>query len=663
MKKFARLLSMVLAVATVLSLCIGAFDYVDAADITKGKEEAIDAVYNWGIMQGNDKGEFNPKANLTRDEMSKIMYALKKFGLGVDSLYGAFLAGKFVDADKVPAWSKGYMGYAFVNNIFVGNEKNEINALGNLSYVEATIVLLRAMGLGTTEDNKGNSIDRYTGENWMINAVADGLECGLFNGLDITNLSAAITREDVAVMIKNAVDYALKHFGEDEKCFALAEEVSGVVTGLDKDGKNFYLNGDENQKALVGDLKVEDYMGKKITYWAEKVSETSDDVKVVSAITTDAAVVNTTIGAVEQKTIDTKNCWTVDGKKLAEVDAVKSFYLFMNNTKKADSKVYGAAEAKNMLDAEADFQNVTLINNGDSISIVYNPIYFVTGDKYTIAPEVVNKKYTGKYYVKELSTEDAKVYYWNSKLDDNKYYVFSIDGTELTQEGIAKTIKLADVKIKSGKYIYNGEELKLYNVDGFGTDVTKDDMDGAMSTADYDKWNLIVYNNLVLGWEKIDTTPAHEVADYAWVLSVDYEVSGGKTVYTVEAYVNGEKMTFDVKAEAGVEPTENHIYVYEVLSADDKTSGLKKGDVKLTDKGELALTAYTTAETDDVKADTYAGKTVVMYDFNTNEMMDASKFTKKGKVAKYDGEEYEAGAFGYQIIDSDYVFIGFYEIG
>ncbi len=656
MKKFARLLSMVLAVATVLSLCIGAFDYVDAADITKGKEKAIDAVYNWGIMQGNDKGEFNPKANLTRDEMSKIMYALEKYGLGVDSLYGAFLAGKFVDADKVPAWSKGYMGYAFVNNIFVGNEKNEINALGNLSYVEATIVLLRAMGLGTTEDNKGNSIDRYTGENWMINAVADGLECGLFNGLDITNLSAAITREDVAVMIYNAV----KLMGKDY--FKLAEEVSGVVTGLDKDGKNFYLNNNEDQKALVGDLKVEDYMGKKITYWAEKVSETSEDVKVVSAITTDAAVVNTTIGAVAKKTIDKKNCWTVDGKKLAEVDAVESFYLFMNNTKKADSKVYDATEAENMLAAEEDFQNVTLINNGDSISIVYNPIYFVQKGDYKIVPEVVNKKYTGKYYVKELSTEDAKVYYWNSDLDENKYYVFSIDGTELTQEGIAKTIKLADVKIKSGKYIYNGEELKLYNVDGFGMDVTKKDMDDAMSSASYDKWNLIVYNNLVLGCEKIDTTQAHEVDDYAWVLSVDYEVSGGKTVYTVEAYVNGEKMTFDVKAEADVKPTENHIYVYKVLPADDKTSGLKKGDVNLTDdKGKLTLTEYNNK--DEVKADTYAGKTVVMYDFNTDEMMDASKFTVKDGVAKYDGEEYEAGAFGYQIIDGDYVFIGFYEIG
>ena len=646
MKKFARLLSMVLAVATVLSLCIGAFDYVDAGEITKGKENAINAVYDWGIMQGNDKGEFNPKANLTRDEMSKIIFAMKRVGLDVPTYFGGF-AETFADAAKVPAWSRGYVGYAFVNNIFKGNEKNEINALGNLSYVEATIVLLRAMGVThSNEDENGKTIDRYTGANWMINAIVDGEAYGLFKGLDIANFSAAITREDVAVMIKNAVDYFK---GEYKGVFELAEAKGGVVTGL-KDGKKFVLS--DGSEYEIGDLKVEDFMGKKVSFCVE-------DKKVVSAITTDATVVNTTVGAIAQKKIEEDNCWTVDGKKLAKVEDVKDFYLFKNNTKKANSKVYNATEAKTMLDAEDDFQNITLINNGDSISVIYNPIYFVKNGDYTIVKEVVNKKYTGKYYVKELSSEDAKVYYWESKLDANKYYAFSIDGTELTQEGIAKTIKLADVKIKNGKFVYNGEELTLHNVTGIGEDVTEDDMFKAMTSSDYDKWNLIVYNNLVLGCERIDTTLAHDVADYAYVLDVNYEVAGGKTVYTVKAYVNNELKEFEVKSEGGVVPTKGHIYVYKVL--DVKTEKLEKGDVMLTDKGVLNLTAYGEGK-DVVKADTYTGKTVFMYDFNTSELMDASKFTVSEGVAKYGDEEYEASAFGYQIVDNDYVFIGFYKL-
>lgn len=645
MKKFARLLSMVLAVATVLSLCIGAFDYVDADKITKGKENAINAVYDWGIMQGNDKGEFNPTANLTRDEMSKIMYAMKENGLDVPSYFTGF-ASTFADGAKVPAWSKGYVGYAYIYNIFVGNEKNEINALGNLSYVEATIVLLRAMDIGTSEDNNSKTIDRYTGANWMNNAIADGAEIGLFNGLDISSFTAAITREDVAVMIYNAVNYAEEH---ELSCFALAEKVEGVVIGTETDDKKVdYFTLSNNEKYAIGDLDVADYMGKKVSFYVE-------DNKVVSAITTSATVVNTTVGAIGRKEIDDVSCWTVDDKKLAEISKVTDFYLFKNNTKKANDKVYNATEAEAMLKAEADFQNITLINNGDSISVVYNPIYFVKQGDYKIVKEVVDKKYTGKYYV-EINGE--KVYVWFSKLEANTYYAFSIDGTELTQEGVASTVALKDVKIKNGKFMYNGKELTLYDVAGIGESVSEDGMISAMRSANYDKWNLIVYNNLVLGWEAVDTTPTHEVADYAWVLDYNYEVSGGKTVYTVKAYVNNELKSFEVKGEDDFVPAKEHIYVYEVLDAD--SGNLKKGDIKLTDKGARKLTAY--GEKDKVEADSYKGKTVVMYDFNTNALMDASKFTVKDGVAKYGDEEYVANAFGYQMIDNDYVLIGFFEI-
>ena len=62
MKKFARLLSMVLAVATVLTLCVGAFDYVDAADIDKSKVGAVNAVYD-GHHAGQQQGRIQPEGS------------------------------------------------------------------------------------------------------------------------------------------------------------------------------------------------------------------------------------------------------------------------------------------------------------------------------------------------------------------------------------------------------------------------------------------------------------------------------------------------------------------------------------------------------------------------------------------------------------------------
>ena len=131
MKKFAKLLAMVLAVSMVLTMFVGAFDYNDAAAIDEDKASAVEAVYSYGIMQGNNKGEFNPKANLTRDEMAKILFALKEAGL--DASGKVIFSTFFDDADAIPDWSKGYIGYAFQNEILVGNANNEVNALGTLT--------------------------------------------------------------------------------------------------------------------------------------------------------------------------------------------------------------------------------------------------------------------------------------------------------------------------------------------------------------------------------------------------------------------------------------------------------------------------------------------------------------------------------------------------
>lgn len=618
MKKFARLLSMVLAVATVLSLCIGAFDYVDAADITKGKEKAIDAVYNWGIMQGNDKGEFNPKGNLTRAEMSKIMYALQMKGLSVEDYYGDLLDYAVVDADKVPAWSKGYVGYAFIQETFLGNEKNEINARGNLSYVEATIVLLRAMGLGTTEDQDGKTIDRYTGANWMMNAFIDGSKCGLFKGLDIANFSAAITREDVAVMIYNAE--------ANFKGFTLAEEVSGVVTGVWKDNdKNecFVLDG-ENSSYQIGDLNVADYMGKKISFWAEKDEQANTEI-----VDESKAVVVTTVGAIEN---DDKK-WTVDGKELAKVEDVKSFYLFMNNTMngvKADL-------AKMDLDGEQEtngFQNITLINNGDSISIVYNPVIFKMGKDIEIKAEVKDKKYTGKYYVEY---EGNTYYIDQTKFDKDVWYALSFnDNQVVTDNGIVTTIALADLTVKNGTILYNGKEMKVYSKEGFGDLVTPEGIEKRLKVTDknsadyYGAWNLYVYNNAIFGWTAKEAAPEKK-SDIAYILDVEETISAGKVTYTVEAIVNDKVVTFDYTSEVTVD----NFYTYKAETTDNKTTYTL---------GESAVSFVKCDEKTDT-AEIAKNNTIVVYDKNLETVVGADKLTIKDNYATYGGTQYVADVF------------------
>lgn len=679
MKKFARLLSMVLAVATVLTLCVGAFDYVDAADIDESKVDAVNAVYDWGIMQGNNKGEFNPKGLLTRDEMSKIMYAMKEIGLDVESYYGGFLTAAFVDAAKVPAWSKNYMGYAYIENIFVGNAKKEINALGNLSYVQATIVLLRALGADRMYgfDNNpegvkityvvdGKTYNLFEGPKWFENAVSYGAKYTLFKGLDIADFNANITREDVAVMIKNAVDYAVKHFGE--RFFSLSEKVEGVVIGTEtKDKVDYFKFASRKELYPIGDLNVADFMGKKVEFYTEGEDK---EMQIVSAIKSlDKGVVNTTVGAIDidkkDDHIDEKDgYYRADGKKFAKIADVKTAYLFKNNTMKGEPVQPDGTlveELQGQLESELKyglgFEAITLINNGDSISVIYNPVVFIDGEFVKsiggIKREHKDNKYTGKYYVGD---PENPLYVPVKKLDDNAWLAVSRNGNEVEVAGTLTTIDVADINasVKGSNYTftYKGEKMTVVssNKAVLGTIQTlskdadlfdiiardpKDDSEpmNALTT------NALVYGNLILGVSKKAEAPK-PLGPYAYVLDVTTTASAGNTIYVVKALVNAEIKTIIVKA-AGVEgtPVVGNVYEYSLQAKD--TDDLKKGDVVLTNGTEAKLADWNEKDFDATKL---SDKVVVVYNKDLDTVIDATKLIAKDGVVTLEGEEIYEGA-------------------
>lgn len=646
MKKFARLLSMVLAVATVLTLCVGAFDYVDAADIDESKVKAVNAVYDWGIMQGNNKGEFNPKGLLTRDEMSKIMYAMKEIGLDVESYYGGFLTAAFVDAAKVPAWSKNYMGYAYIENIFVGNAKKEINALGNLSYVQATIVLLRAMGVEGTYKANNTEYNLFEGPKWFTNAISYGAANKLFKGLDIADFNANITREDVAVMIYNAV-------AAKPQAFQLAEKVEGVVIGTKQNDKKVdcfeFANG---ELYPIGDLKVADFMGKKVEFCVE-------DGKVVSAIKSlDKGVVNTTVGAIDEK----DGYYRADEKNFAKIADVKTAYLFKNNTMKGAEVAIDVLKAE--LEAEKDglgFEAITLINNGDSISVIYNPVVFIDG-KFVksiggIKREVKDKKYTGKYYV---SYKGNDLYVPMSKLDDNAWLAVSLNGDTVEVAGTLTTIDVADINasVKGGNYTftYKGEEMTVVTaknaVLGNVTMLSGNaDMFAQIAGGNAKKLNALVYGNLILGVSQKAEAPK-PLGTYAYVLDVTTTASAGNTIYVVKALINAEIKTIIVKA-AGVEgtPVVGNVYEYSLQAKD--TDDLKKGDVVLANGTKVTLKSWDKKDFDATKL---SDKVVVVYNKDLDTVIDATKLIAKDGVVTLEGEEIYEGALSiYE--GAEYIFI------
>ena len=74
MRNLKRALSLALASVMLLGMMVVGTSAASYADVSsKNNLEAIEVLKLVGVMTGDDKGNFNPDANVTRNEMAVIM--------------------------------------------------------------------------------------------------------------------------------------------------------------------------------------------------------------------------------------------------------------------------------------------------------------------------------------------------------------------------------------------------------------------------------------------------------------------------------------------------------------------------------------------------------------------------------------------------------------
>lgn len=661
MKKFAKLLSMVLAVAMVLTMFVGAFEYKDNAAIDEDKADAVYALYDYGVMQGNDKGEFNPKGLLARNEMSKIMYALVKGGWTTPASYYGAMLSTFADADSVPKWSTDYLGYAFMRGIFIGNDQNKIDALGNISYVQTAIVLLRALGVEDNWKEIGDGIlvnggdykvgdvtySRYAGPKWFDHAVADADELGLFEGLDIENFKANITREDVAVMVNNAIELT-------DEYFELAVKVGGIVTGTKKiDGVEYLVveDGQYVEYYPADGVEVAKFMGRQVEF-SRNNKELKKQVIVAAIKAVNNTEFDTTVAGVKYDIKDGKATISIDGKKIAEkltyTEASQiPVYLFFNSTTECTKTNLGDLYEELAYEQEENFwQDAKIIVSKKGVSIFYSPIEFwFKGDDITLIPEIKDKQYTGKYYV-ELDGEKVYVPALVNELADDTLIAFYLDGSEAKIAGFPKKAALSKFSAtmsSGGKYSFTMGGETYLNI-GW---VPDDAIVAAMINGSYEYAYIFEGKLIGLVGEKLVKS------DYVYVKDFSVSVVEGKVAYTVDAILNGELKQITVKGiEDDLADVKGNVYeLYTLVKADEaEFDGLKAGDqvlipvqggydVCVTDGADIdqfvTALGYITLEgyTEDI-----SNAVLVGYDAKTDTLFDASKLAVIGASCKLDGK-------------------------
>ena len=199
MRNLKRALSLALALVMVLSMMVvgaGAVsidDFSDADQIVN--QEAVTVLATLNVITGKDDGTYDPTGTITRAEMATII--CRVLNGGSDPVLGESVTDSYTDTAS--HWAKAYIEYCTTLGIVAGKGDGTFDPDGEVTVAEAAKMVLVALGYNA-------SIESYTGANWQINVDARANPLGLYDDMSYSNTSAALTRDNAAQMLYNALD-------------------------------------------------------------------------------------------------------------------------------------------------------------------------------------------------------------------------------------------------------------------------------------------------------------------------------------------------------------------------------------------------------------------------------------------------------------------------
>ena len=188
-----KLLALVLALVMSMSLVTisnAAFKDADKIDY----KEAVDVMNAVGVFIGDEKGNFNAKENLTREQAAKIIAYLELGSKAADALAGG---ATFTDVAST-RWSAGFVGYCAQAGVVNGVGNSKFDPAGQLTALQFGKMLLVELGY----DAKAEGM---VGTDWAINTSKLMAGTKLMDGIS-GSVNQVLTREKAAQMCLNALE-------------------------------------------------------------------------------------------------------------------------------------------------------------------------------------------------------------------------------------------------------------------------------------------------------------------------------------------------------------------------------------------------------------------------------------------------------------------------
>ena len=204
MKK--RWIALFAAVGLALCLPAGAV-FADSEKITY--TDAVATLAEYGVMEGKENNLFDPKGELTRGEMAKIITALRCGGnISAFANYQPFpeFPMERTPADVLDHWSLGYVQYLVREDFTDGCGDGNFHPDDTLTGLQCAKMLMNL--LGYVSENEG-----FLGANWEDGVLARANELKLFDAFpEDFDPAATITREQAAQVLVIGLDCAIVRY-------------------------------------------------------------------------------------------------------------------------------------------------------------------------------------------------------------------------------------------------------------------------------------------------------------------------------------------------------------------------------------------------------------------------------------------------------------------
>ena len=160
--------------------------------------EAVDMCTALNIIGGYPDGSYKPEGNITRAEFAKMICVLLNGGTTPATATNTTPTFNDVRGNANAAWAEGFIEYCYAKGIVSGVGGGKFAPNGNVTATEAAKMLLVALGYNATVEN-------YTGASWALKVNVQANQDGLYKGLETIDTGAALTRDNAAQMVWNAL--------------------------------------------------------------------------------------------------------------------------------------------------------------------------------------------------------------------------------------------------------------------------------------------------------------------------------------------------------------------------------------------------------------------------------------------------------------------------